>query len=50
MVETLKDLLGVYTNTYDFVFVIFALILVIFVFNSLLGLFSYLFKWVGGCR
>lgn len=39
LVETLKELLGVTSNSYDFLFILFSLILILFMFGNLLGLF-----------
>lgn len=50
LVEKIKSILGLYTSEYDFIVVMFSLILILFLFSNLLGLFKTLFDFVGGRR
>lgn len=50
MVETLKSFIGISVNDYDFLIVIFCLIIVILMFRYTLDLFAFLFGWIGGKR
>lgn len=50
IVQTLKDLLGITSSTYDFIFILFSLFLVFYFFVNLLGLFASIFNFVGGKR
>lgn len=47
MVETLKDMLGIYTSDYDFLFIVFSLIFILTLFVNLLGIVRML---MGGKR
>lgn len=50
LVETLKEVLGITTNAYDFIFIFFSLILIVYLFSNMLGLFKSIFDFVGGKR
>lgn len=50
IVETLKNLLGVTSNAYDFIFIYFSLFLIFYLFVNLLGMLGALLNFVGGKR
>lgn len=50
MVEALKNIIGLNTNQYDLIVIVFSLVIVVFMFKYTLDLFAYLFGWVGGRR
>lgn len=50
LIETLKEIVGYTSTDLDFIFVIFALFIVIVVFWYMLSLIGMIMKWVGGMR
>lgn len=50
MVEALKEIVGITTNEYDLIVIIFAFVIVVFCFKYTLDLFAFLFGWIGGKR
>ena len=50
MVEALKEIVGITTNQYDLIVIIFTFVIVVFCFKYTLDLFAFLFGWIGGKR
>lgn len=48
VLETLKQIIGVTNNSYDYLFVLFSLFLILYLFVNLLGILKTLLDFVGG--